>query len=272
MPRVRRILVIAFVPACSLLTDLGALESGDASTDATSEVASDANADAATDARDPSCPSNAIFCDDFETEPAGFVPKWDGTNFLAPDALEVTTTHAYRGAHALHVASTGSGANVFVYLSTKLGSAATIGSTLGLRAYVLAPGVEQSSAWFSLASTQVTGNVTLTHNADTSCTTDGGRCFVHYRANNAPDWIVGSAVALESATEWACVEWVVTVGDAGPENVFVENNPVTTATLDAVLAGTSGFDTLAVGYQAPSIAQELYIDDFVVTQGRAFCE
>ena len=266
---VRRIFLIALVPGCSLLTGLDALQS-DAGADASFDTGSDVHDDAA-DAQS-SCSPDAIFCDDFENEPAGFVPRWDEVQSILPDKIEVSTAQSHGGTHSLDVASSGSAANpLFLVLHAKLGNAFAVGATFGLRAWVFAPGVEQSSAWFSLESSATLGNVTLTHNADTACP-DGGRCFVAFRALNAPDWIMGSFVDIESTpSTWTCLEWVVTVATAGPELVYVNNGTAISTTYDAVLDGLTGFDTLKVGYQAPTVAQELYIDDLVIMNKRVGC-
>jgi hypothetical protein len=270
---------LALLAGCSLVTDLADLGgANDAAVDAAEAAADVAEIDA-NDAGPSDCPPGAFFCDDFESEQS-VTPKWDVESFTAPNAIGISTDHAHSGTHSLHIAVNddgGTNPSAFLTLTKALGTTFAAGSTFAMRAFVYAPVAQSAESWFTLSRQSSGGNITFTNHVDPAhCASATEPCLLAYRANDG-NWEIASSVNFnDTLSQWVCVEWVMSIGDAGAVAAYLATSPYTTSaplfstTENDVLTG-GAFDSLSVGYEYADGPQEMYVDDVVVAPSRVGC-
>jgi hypothetical protein len=270
-------LATAFV-ACSLITDLSGLGSGDAAIDAEASTQRDAGDASDGDASDGDaagsvCPPTAIFCDDFENEPTT-LPRWDVGVALLPSTLGVTQSRAFRGSSSMYATvsdTADSGAALFSN-AAKFFAPIGDGSTFAMRAYVYLPAALETDAIFQLVHQDNSPhfiNLGSTSSASV-CKNNVFPCIATYFTGTV-DVSTGSSAALPIGA-WSCIEWVVTVATAGHETVYVDGAAAIDFGLDTVSGQTTGYDEFTAGLEGAYGTEGVFIDDVVVDTKRIGCE
>ncbi|MBX3205227.1 MAG: hypothetical protein KF764_09165 [Labilithrix sp.] len=238
------------------------------------------DASPATDAEGPSesdggatavCPDAAILCDDFES---GDFRRWEGPPIAeAPSRLDVDSLGPpRRGSFGLHFATERNEVDgAIVRTSARLRSKAfdeVTAGTLAVRFYMLAPTVPSQATtlfWFSKGPQDGAVSVLYVEQGKWAAQSVGGTID---GATFAP-----SAVAIAS-NRWTCVEWVVDVGVAGRQQIFLDGSPapVLVSEMDTVGSTARGYahGSFLMNNQGPA-SQHLFFDDVVLATfaGRA---
>jgi hypothetical protein len=220
--------------------------------------------DAGADAVDAACPAFATFCDDFEI---GDLRRWGPENVTPPSSLVIDDSGPpHRGAYGLHFATKENrDGGVIVYtggasIQSNPFPAVSAG-TIAVRFYVKGPTLPSdgtSLVWLTKAPSD---------QAELILATSYGAWRVEALAGSLGATKVATSNVAFAPGKWLCVEWVVDVGTAGRQQLFIDGNPapVVTAAMDTIGDATHGYERamIAVNNQGEA-TQELFFDDFVV--------
>jgi hypothetical protein len=235
-----------------------------------------------------SCPANALFCDDFEDDVVGQFPRapWQNQTGSGATAL-VDGVQAFSGSKAVHVTAPAGQAYRRGYFSLQQGSSnifpAASDEMFGRAMFFLDATPNAVVHW-----TMIQAEGRAADNGHDAYYRYGGQqqggagLMANYETNNnvSTDCYAHSATRMP-VQRWACVEWHFRVASNEMQLYLDVTDRPTTAGSGCLGNGVNGewlappaFTTLHLGferYQQPTNAQNLWVDDVVVSTERVGC-
>lgn len=243
-----------------------------------------------------SCPANALFCDDFEDDALGQFPGAPWQNQTGSGATaQVDGVQAFSGSKAVHVSAPAGQAYRRGYFSLQQGSSnifpAASDEMFGRAMFFLDATPNAVVHWTLIQAEGRAGNGGHDAYYRYGGQQQGGAgLMANYETNNgvSTDCYAHSATRMP-VQRWACVEWHFRVA-SNEMQLYLDGNEVTdmhvtdrptSAGSGCLGNGVNGqwlappaFTTLHLGferYQQPTNAQNLWVDDVVVSTERVGC-
>jgi len=243
-----------------------------------------------------SCPANALFCDDFEDDVAGQFPGAPWQNQTGSGATaQVDGVQAFSGSKAVHVSAPAGQAYRRGYFSLQQGSSnifpAASDEMFGRAMFFLDATPNAVVHWTLIQAEGRAANGTHDAYYRYGGQQQGGAgLMANYETNNnvSTDCYAHSATRMP-VQRWACVEWHFRVSITAMQ-LYLDGNEITdmhvtdrptTAGSGCLGNGVNGewlappaFTTLHLGferYQQPTNAQNVWVDDVVVSTQRVGC-